>query len=1043
MNVSYSAVKRPVTVLMVFTGLVIFGLLSFVKLKMDVLPEVEYPALTVITVYPGASTEDVEQQVTKKLEKQISGVARVRSLKSTSKENVSFIRMEFDFGTEIQDAANDVRESVELVKKSLPSMAHDPYIVKINSAMMPVIIYGVTAEESSQALKKIIDDKIESRLKQVEGVGSLLTVDAPEREIEIVIDPIKLKSYGISISTLSKLLETQNISVPGGSIKTGGMDLSVRVPVEFESVDEIRNLPVTAFDGAVIRLGSIAEVKDRIKDSDSVCRANGRNTALLMVQKQTGANTLEVAERVKVSVEDIRKIVPPDVKIEELINSSELITVSINNLGKSAVYAAIFVIFVVLLFLREWRGSLIVILTIPFSMLAGYIFMFVLGYTINIFSLMALAITLGMVVDNTIVVFENITRHIEEGAKPAEASIFGASEMKAAIAASTWTTIAVFIPLAFVSGVVGLLFKQLAFIASVTIAASLITSLTLAPMLSSIMLKKKEKNKKQGLFFHKSEQLFIKIEKGYESILYFALKHKAVMILSIALTFFATLWAGKNTGTDYIPEFDMGDIIITVELETGVSSEKTAQVAKQIEDIVKKNIDSRDLRTVYTVAGQTETGLLSLFGFTEGKNISNIIVKIVNSNQRTYHVKEIASIIRSDIEKIPEVQSFSMTAGSLLQGAILGMNKPLEIKITGNDLKKINKTSDDLKKLLSTQGYIEDLESSADKGKPEIKVKLDRERLAALGLNAGMVALAVRESLYGSDAGDLKQDNDEYGIMLRYDEKSRSKISDLKNIMITTMTGENITLGAVAKIEEGTGSLKILHDSQSRVVYLRGGLKDISMGEAINQVKELLKQQDIDPEVTVEIGGQYKDQQNTFADMYLLFAISLFLIYAIMASQFQNLLDPFIVMFTVPMSITGVIWAFIITGTTLSSVTFIGIIMLLGIVVNNGIVLVDYTNQLRARGLKITDALAKAGSHRLRPVLMTALTTIIGMVPMAMNSGPGSEIWKPLGITVIGGLSAATLITLVLIPCIYSVVHWKDSRKDEKRLYFDEGGKEQ
>lgn len=1032
MNVSHNSVKRPVTVLMVFTGIIIFGLLSFIKLKMDVLPDVEYPALTVITVYPGATAEDVEQQVTKKLEKQLSGVSKTRSIKSNSKENVSFVRMEFDFGTEIQDAATDVRESVELVRKSLPSMAVDPFIVKINSAMMPVIIYGISASESRPALKKIIDDKIENRLKQVEGVGSLLTVDAPEREIEVVVDPAKLKSFGISIGTLSKLLETQNISVPGGNIKIGEMDFAVRIPVEFESVDDIRNLPLTAPNGTVIKLNAIADVRDKIKDSDSVCRANGHDTALLMVQKQTGANTLEVAKRTRAAVDEIRKKLPADVKIEELIDSAELITVSISNLGKTAMYAAIFVMLIVLMFLREWKGSLIVILTIPFSMLTGYIFMYLLGYTINIFSLMALAITLGMVVDNSIVVFENITRHIEEGAKPVEASIFGAGEMKPAITASTLTTIAVFIPIAFVSGIAGLLFKQLAFIASITIVASLLISLSLSPMLSSILLERKSGDTRKGWFFRKSEKIFVLMESWYESLLYFTLKNKWSTIFLIAFIFIITLVAGRNTGTDYIPEFDMGDMIITVELETGVSSEKTASVAEKIEKIVKKNIAPDDLKTVYTVAGQTESGLLSLFGFTEGKNISNIIVKIVNSDKRDYHIKEVASVIRSEIGKVPEIVSFSMTAGSLLQGAILGMDKPFEIKVTGSDLEKINQTSNELEKLLSVENYIEDLESTVDKGKPEVRIILDRQRLAALGLNAGIVALTVRNSIYGTNSGNLKQDNNDYGIVLRYDEKNRKKISDLKNITITTIAGKNITLGSVAKIEEGIGSLNILHDSQARVVYLRGGLKNISMGEAVSKVKKLLEKQNIDPEVSVEISGQYKDQQSTFSDMYLLFIISLFMIYAIMASQFQNLLDPFIIMFTVPLSIIGVIWAFLLTGTTLSAVTFIGAIMLLGIVVNNGIVLVDYTNLLRERGLKFTDAVAKAGKHRMRPVLMTALTTIIGMVPMALNSGPGSEIWKPLGITVIGGLSVATVITLFLIPCIYSAVHWKDRRKETK-----------
>jgi len=1021
---------------MIFTGLIIFGLMAFMKLKLDILPEVEYPALTVITVYPGASAEDVEQQVTKNLEKQLSGIQKLKSIKSTSKENVSFIRLEFDFGTEIGDASNDVRDRIEMVKKNLPGYAKDPMLVKVNSSMMPVIIYGISAVESESALKKIIDDRIESRLKQVDGVGSLLTLGAPVREIEVVINPMKLKSYGISIGMVSNLLKIQNASIPGGSIKTGGMDLAVRVPAEFESVDEIRNLPITAMDGSVIKLADIADVKDRIKEQDSISRAQGKNTAVLMVQKQSGANTLEVAKNVKAEMEHIKNNIPSDVQITELVDSSELIEVSIENLGETAVYAAIFVILVVLLFLREWKGSLIVILTIPFSMIIGLIFMYLCGYTINIFSLMALAITLGMVVDNTIVVFENVTRHVEEGARPEEASIFGADEMKSAISSSTLTTVAVFLPLAFVSGVVGLLFKQLAFVASVTIVASLITSLTLAPMMSSFLLKRKEKTRKHGRLFARSEQLFVFVEKKYESLLNFSVKHSVSIIIIVLAVFILTLWVGKNTGTDYIPEFDMGDIIATVELETGVSTEKANEIALKVENIIKKNIRPGDVRTYYTIVGQTESGMLSLFGFNEGKNIANITVKIVNSDKRDYNVKDVAAIIRQDVEKIPEIESFSMTAGSILQGAILGMNKPLEIKVTGNSLEKIYETSDKISNLLKEAPFLEDIESTVDKGKPEIRIKLDRERLARLGLNAGMVALTVRESLYGAKSGEFKQDNDDYDIVLRYAEENRNKPADLKNIMLTAATGEIIPLSAVSTAEEGSGSMKILHESQQRIAYIRGGLHGVSLGEAVEKTREILKSVDTDPDIYVEIGGQYKEQQSTFSDMYLLFVISLFLIYAIMASQFQNLLDPFIIMFTVPLSIIGVIWAFVLTKTTLSAVTFIGIIMLLGIVVNNGIVLVDYTNLLRARGLKVSEAIAKAGSHRLRPVLMTALTTIIGMVPMALNSGTGSEIWKPLGITVIGGLLVATLVTLVLIPCIYSLVY----RRVSKREAQTEGG---
>ena len=613
--------------------------------------------------------------------------------------------------------------------------------------------------------------------------------------------------------------------------------------------------------------------------------------------------------------------------------------------------------------------------------------------------------------------------------------------MTSAISASTLTTIAVFIPLAFVSGIVGLLFKQLAFVASITIAASLLVSLSLAPMLSSVLMKRKIKEKKHGFLYNISEKLFVFVENLYKSLLGLNIRFRWFVVIAVAAVFFFTVKAGLSTGTDYIPEFDMGDIVATAELESSVDAEQSEAVAKKIEEIVKRNVDEKDLRTYYTITGQTDNGLLSMFGFSEGKNIATIMAKIVNRNQRSYHIKTVATKIRKEVEEIPEVVSFNMTAGSLLQSAMLGSSKPIEIKIKGNDLKKLAETGDKLQKVLEEQPYLQDVESTVDRGKPEVTVKFDRVKLARLGINAGMAALAVRESLYGADSGNYKQDNDEYDIVIRYDKEKRSKISDLKNIMLTSASGELIPLSAVGIIEETDGPTQILHETQQRIVYLKLTLNDISLGEATKNVMEIIKNEEIDPDVYIELGGQVVDQQSTFGDMKLLFLLSLFLIYAIMASQFESLRDPFIIMFTVPLSIIGVIWAFILTGTTLSAVTFVGIIMLLGIVVNNGIVLVDYTNLLRGRGYTIIEAIKEGGRSRLRPVLMTAITTIIGMFPMALNNGAGSEIWKPLGITVIGGLTVATLVTLLLIPAIYAIMHTREMIKEAKTAKAEaEGG---
>ena len=1020
MKIVQTAVSRPITTLMVFTAVILMGLASVYLLKLDVFPDIEMPAMTVVTIYPGASAEEVEQQVTTHLEDELSSVSNMKSLKSQSKEHVSFVKLEFNWSTDLTEAANDVRDRIDLLKPKLPDAAEDPRIIKVNSSMMPLLIYGVEAEENFNALNKIIEDKVTNKLKSVKGVGHMLVLGQPEREIKIEVDPYKLKSYNVSVAQIANLIKAENISVPSGNVKIGKSDIALRVPGEFDRVDQIGQVIIRNFNGKLIRIADVATVEDGFKEKDEKIYASRKKAVAIMIQKQSGENTLEVVESVRREMKKINKTLPSGVKVTELLDASHLITDSIDNLSSTIAYAALFVVLVVFFFLREWRSSLIIIMTIPVSIISAFSFMYISGYTINIFSQMALAITIGMVVDNAIVVLENISKHIENGERPREAAIFGTSEMGTAITASTMTTIAVFLPLVFMGGLVGILFEQLALIATVTLIVSLITAIALTPTLSAKILKPvREQKPKTSSLYKLSESMFIAVEKLYNILLKWAVGHRKLVIFLSVFILGASLWLAGRTGSDYIPEFDQGDIKGTFELEIGASVEETERVAKIVENIFMEEIPEGGLKSIYAVVGQTESGLMSVMGFKEGNNIATVSCKLVASDFRDYSSKEVADRIAARVDSIPAIIKHKVSGGSLLSAVMLGNAAPVQIELTGDDFTGLNKAAYDIDAKLKDMPWLRTVSNTVDDGKPELQIKIDRDKAQHLGLNTAMIAMAVRQSVYGSKAGDFSEANEEYKIRVRYSPEYRNSLEHLSNIMISSLRGEQIPLSAVATIEEGHGQIEIKHEHQQRVVYVQAELNNSSLGEAVEKTRTVIDEMELPEGVSYTFAGQFKDQQDSFSNLYLLFVVGIILVYMIMASQFESLKHPFIIMFCIPLSVIGVIWAFLLTGTTLSVISFIGLIMLLGIVVNNGIVLVDYTNLLKARGNNLYDAVIKAGNSRLRPVLMTALTTICGMIPMAISSGSGSEMWAPLGITVIGGLIFSTLLTLLLIPVIY------------------------
>lgn len=1031
-----ASVNRPVAFAMLFVATLLFGLVSLTRLPIDLMPEMELPTLTVITIYPGASATEVETQVTKPLEAVLGSTENLKEISSQSKENVSFISLQFDWGSNVESAAGNARDLIELAKNSLPSSANNPVIFKINSSLLPVLIYGVSAQESYPGLDKIIDHGIAGPIRKIPGVGSVMILATPKREIQIDIDPLKLKSYGINIDQIATILKAENITIPGGNIRVGTSDFAIRIPGDISDVETLRSIAIASFNNRTIALSDVANITDGFKHRDEYSRTMHGEGVAIMVQRQSGTNSLEVTKAVRQKVRELKSNLPADVRIDEVLNTDEVITESIGSLSQSLWYALVFVVLIVFAFLREWRLSLIIFFTIPFSLITAFILMYVIGWTINIFSLMSLVIALGMVVDNSIVVLENITQHIEKGSKPKQASIFGTGEMGQAITASTLTTLMVFVPMVFMGGLVGIMFKQLAILTSITLIASLFTALTLTPLASSKLLKARIKGAERQRFwaYRASEKMFVGLEGAYKKALGWTITHKTVTLLMALAIFIYSLWVGKNIGTDYIPDFDAGDVIAVIETEMGSSAAKTDSVAKVVMEIMEQEVPEIVPGSIASITGQTEDGMLSSAGFREGKNISSIFAHLVKPNERKRSAKKIASDLRTHLSQIPEIVNFNVVGGSIYSQAITGNKRPIEFNISGPNYSILNALADSITHVLQQNPRFTDVVNTVDKGKQEIQIQIDRQKASTMGLNTAMIGIQVRQSIYGTKASGIKEDGDEFAIMVRVDPLFVSEIENIKQLQLTNLFGQQVPLGAVAQVTIGSGSLQIDRFTQERMVRVMAELNGISLGEGVAEAKEILK--GISPPLGTEVvlAGQTSEQGQSFADLYLIFFLGIALVYMVMAGQFESFKDPFIIMFAIPLTLIGVVWAFKITGITLSVTTFVGVIMLLGIVVNNGIILVDYTNLLRKRDFPLLEAIAEAGRSRLRPVLMTSLTTILGMLPLALSNAMGREAYQPLGITMIGGLLVSTLITLFVVPTMYATLHQRASKNKSIEL---------
>lgn len=1037
MNLPKVFVKRPVTTLMVFMGLLIVGIFALVQLPIDFFPEIEPPIVSVLTSYPGASAQDVEKNVTKILETSLGTVSELKKITSTSMDNVSVVSLEFEWGTNLDEASNNVRDALEFGKRRLPDDVETPMIFKFSTSWFPVVFLSATANENYPGLNKLIEQKIADPLKRIPGVGTVLMFGGPIRQIQINIDPKRLEAYNLSIQRIGQSLQAENITLPAGSIKMERMEYNIRIPGEFTDAKQISNIVVgkSPTGSSLVYLKDVAEVIDTLKERTINVRLNGGQGLQVIVQKQSGANTVAVASAVNTKLEELKKDLPSDVKLEQIFDGSVFIVNSITNLTEAILLGGFFVSIVVLVFLRQWKATIIIILTIPFSLIVAFIYLYFSNNTINIISLSSLSIAIGMVVDDAIVVLENISRHVERGARPREASIFGSTEVGLAVTAATLTIVAVFFPLTFLTGMAGIMFEQLGYLVTITILTSLFASLTLIPMLSSRWLKSKKeeelsarlRTKRLPYLFNKIEKILTSVETFYGIALDWSLDHRKTIIIAGTVVFFVVVgsfpFLGK--GTEFMPQSDESQIQIYVELQTGNNLDETIKTARQVEEIIQK--EAPEISFLAVRSGINDEGFSSaLFGQKEGLHMFNIQTRLSRKKDRERSVFEIADVLREKLKPVAGITQLNI----FLASTLFGSGKPLAIDIIGHDLDKTTMLANNIAELAKNIAGTRDVNISRSPERPELQVILNRDKIAMIGLNTSTVATAIRNSMYGLTPTRYREGGDEYDIFIRYSKENRTSTSDLENVPITTITGQIVKLKDIAKIVEEFSPPDITRKNQERVVTVAANIEGRSLGDITNDIKAAIAKIDVPPDITIEFAGQVEQQQETFQDLLLFMILSIFLVYIVMASQFESLIDPFIIMFSVPFSFVGVFLALMLTGQTFSVISFLGAVLLIGIVVKNAIVLIDFTNITRARGIGLREAIIYSGKNRLRPVLMTTITTLLGMLPLALSTGEGSETWNPLGISVIGGLAVSTIITLLFVPVIYSLFRTRQLKKE-------------
>ena len=1031
MSIFRSAVNKPVTTFLIFLAFAILGVFSLTRLPIDFFPDIESNTIMVMSAYPGASAEDVENNLTKVLENALNGVADLKDLNSQSKENLAFLTLTFKYGIDIESATNDVRDKLDMVNSNLPDGASTPVIFKFSADDMPILILSATARQSVSAMDKILDDRVATPLARVSGVGTVSIAGAPKREIQVYCDPTKLNAYGLSIGTIAGVISAENRNIPSGSIDIGSETYNLRVKKEFQDPSELLDLVVGhSASGGNVYLRDVARVNDGLEEKSQESYTNGVRGAQIIIQKQSGYNTVQVIRDVKKAMKNIEKTLPSDFSFVTVMDSSDHIINTINSLKETILITFLVVMLVVYVFLGRWRGTLIVVLSIPIALLASLMYLLATGNSLNIISMSALSIAIGMVVDDAIVVLENVTTHLERGEKPKEAAVHGTSEVGISVIASTLTMLCVFIPLTMISGMAGVMFKQLGWIVSIIMIVSTTAALTLVPMMCSVLLtNENHSGKLYHLLFDPINRFLEMISKGYSRIIAWCMEHKRLILLGAMAVFVGVMFLYvPNMKTEFLPQSDQGRLQITAELPIGTSQDVTRDVAARIYDRIAKDVP--EVKVMSYRLGQADTDNAFASMQANGTYLISFNIDLGSMEKRNRSCFEIADVIRADLALFPELNRYTVT-----EGMGMGGSASVQLEIYGYDFSATEQVAREVREQMLADPSFTQVVLSRDQYTPEYLVDFDRRKLAEAGLTSTAAASAFSAAMSGTTTSYFREDGEEYNIRVRYAPEFRCSVQDIENIIIYNPAGVGIRIRDLGTVVEGKVPPTIQRKNRDRLITVTG---IISRGHALSDgvavTQRIMNALPLPSTISWAIGGDYEDQQDMFSDMILLILLIVILVYMVMASQFEAFLGPFVIMFSVPFAFVGVAIAAMLHGMALGLMSMVGIIILLGIVVKNGIVLIDYTILLQERGYSVREASVVAAKSRLRPILMTTLTTVLGMLPMAMGHGEGAEVWNGLGLTVAWGLSFSTLITLVIIPVLYCGFTEHRARHKAKKL---------
>lgn len=1003
---------------MIVVAVLILGLVSLGRLAVDFLPNMRLPFAAVITTYAGAGPQEVESMVTKPIEGAVAMTENMKRMQSVSGNGVSMVMAEFEWGADMNFIVQDLREQIDMFSSFLPDGVDKPTVLKMDISMMPVAVVAFTGDQDLSSLKQTAEDTVLPRLERIEGVASVAVAGGHDREIQILIDPVKMQGYGVSLDTVTQMLRAGNLNLSGGTVDEGRREFIVRVPGEYVDLHDIARTAVPTPEGSMVRIMDFAEVRDGYHEAAQRGRLNGKSCLAFIIQKQPTANTVQVMQGVRTVFADLEQELPGNVRFETAFDQAEFVELSIGNLWSDILVGGALAALVIFFFLRSIRSTLVICTAIPVALISACTLIYFTGETLNMLTLGGLALGVGMIVDDAIVVLENIYRHRQEGLGMVEAARKGASEVSRAVIGATTVSMAVFVPIIFVEGLASEIFAPLALTVAFALGASLLTALTLVPMLSSRLLRvgttergPRWVRRVLSVF----EAAMTRLADLYGRLLAWALRSRRWVVIGAAGILIGSLALVPVVGTEFLPASDEGLVQASVALPIGTGIEETDRVVQEVERVV---MSIPEVETVFVTVGAGSHEEQSGFGGASPHK-AMVDLKLVGVGERTRSSDEVADWIRAELRGIPGAEIEVGSANQLM--GMMGSEAPLSVLLKGDDLDTLARMGDEAVAVVAGVRGTRDVQSSLAEGRPEVQVLVDRDRAAQYGLSVAQVASTLRTSIEGAVATRYKVAGEELDVRVQFTEAARKNMADLENLTMTTPVGGQVLLRDLARFEVGEGPTSITRMDQSRTVTITASLAGRDLGSVTNDVRDALADFPLPPGYRFEFTGEAQEMADAFGNLAVALVLAVLLVYIIMAVQFESYLFPFVVMFAVPVSLTGMVLGLLLTGRTFSVIAFIGAIVTVGVVVKNSIVLIDYVNILRERGMSCREAVVTAGPIRLRPILMTAFTTILAMFPLSLGLGEGSEMQAPLATVVIGGLLFSTLISLVLVPTVYTI----------------------